>query len=107
MIYNKSTKTIDEQIIQLKQRGLIIKDEMLARYYLGSVGYYRLSGYWWPMLADKTNHVFKSNSTFENIIAIYNFDKELRFILFDVIESIEIDFRTKLIYYLSLPVLLL
>jgi abortive infection bacteriophage resistance protein len=56
------------------------------------------------MLADKINHIFKPNSTFENIIAIYNFDKELRLILFDVIESIEIDFRTKLIYNLSLEI---
>jgi abortive infection bacteriophage resistance protein len=104
MIYNKNTKTYDEQITQLKKRGLIIKDEEIARYYLASIGYYRLSGYWWPMLADKTNHIFKPNSTFENIIAIYNFDKELRLILFDVIESIEIDFRTKLIYNLSLEI---
>jgi abortive infection bacteriophage resistance protein len=39
MIYNKSTKTFDEQITQLKKRGLIIKDEEMARYYLVSVGY--------------------------------------------------------------------
>jgi abortive infection bacteriophage resistance protein len=104
MIYNKNTKTIDEQITQLKDRGLIIKDEAFANYYLASVGYYRLSGFWWPMLGDKTNRIFKPNSTFENIIAIYNFDKELRLLLFDIIESIEIDFRTKLIYHLSIDI---
>lgn len=104
MLYNKKPLTFDEQIILLKQRGLIIDDESLARNYLETIGYYRLSGFWWPMLADKTNHVFKLNSTFENIIAIYNFDKELRLHLFDVIETIEIVFRTKLIYHLSLEI---
>ncbi|MCE9537792.1 MAG: Abi family protein, partial [Bacteroidetes bacterium] len=52
---------------------------------LQNVSYYRLAGYWWPMQWDKTNHTFKPNSTFENIIAIYNFDWELRLLLFDVI----------------------
>ena len=102
MIYNKKALTFEEQIIQLRQRGLIINDEPLARYYLETVGYYRLSGFWWPLLLDKTNRIFKQNSTFENVIAIYNFDKELRLLLFDVIEIIEIVFRTKLIYHLSL-----
>lgn len=102
MIYNKKAITFDEQIEKLKQRRLIINNERLARYYLETVGYYRLSGFWWPMLADKTERIFKSNSKFENVIAIYNFDKELRILLFDIIETIEIAFRTKMIYHLSI-----
>jgi abortive infection bacteriophage resistance protein len=53
------------------------------------------------MQADKVKHDFKPNSTFENVIAIYNFDRELRIFLFDVIERIEVGFRTKLIYHMS------
>lgn len=102
MKYTKIALTISDQIQQLKQRGLIINDIAAAESYLQDVGYYRLSGYWWPMLSDKNTRVFKPNSTFENIIAIYNFDRELRFLIFDVIEKIEIAFRTKLIYHLSL-----
>ena len=34
-------------------------------------------------------------------LALYNFDAELRLLLFDVIEKIEISLRTKLIYHLS------
>ena len=34
-------------------------------------------------------------------MALYNFDKELRLLLFAVIEKIEISLRTKLIYHLS------
>jgi abortive infection bacteriophage resistance protein len=102
MIYNKPAITIQDQIQQLQQRGLIVNDIPSVEHYLNTVGYYRLSGYWWPMLADKITRVFKTNSTFENVIAIYNFDKDLRLFLFDVIENIEIALRNKLIHHPSL-----
>ncbi|MEP7197319.1 MAG: Abi family protein [Saprospiraceae bacterium] len=101
MKYSKAAITIKEQIDQLKNRGLIVSNEAEAEYFLQNISYYRLAGYWWPMQANKITHSFKPNSTFENIIAIYNFDRELRLYLFDVIERIEIGFRTKLIYHLS------
>jgi abortive infection bacteriophage resistance protein len=101
MIYDKRTYTIEEQIEQLKQRGLTISDEVLAKHYLEHVSYYRLAGYWWPMQSDKLTHAFKENSKFEDVVALYNFDRELRILLFDVIEKIEISLRTKLIYHLS------
>jgi abortive infection bacteriophage resistance protein len=101
MIYNKGPYTIDKQIQQLRERGLLVSDEGLAEHYLAHVGYYRLAGYWWPMQSDKANHIFKANSKFEDVVSLYNFDRELRILLFDVIEKIEISLRTKLIYHLS------
>lgn len=53
------------------------------------------------MQKDKDNHVFQTGSRFEDVIARYSFDKELRLILFDAIETIEIALRTKMIYHLS------
>lgn len=100
-MYNKVPTSIEEQIIQLKKRGLIIEDEHLAIHYLSNISYYRLAGYWWPMQNDKTAHTFKENSRFSDVIALYNFDRELRILCFDVIERIEIALRTKLIYHLS------
>lgn len=87
--------------MQLRDRGLIISNEEFAQHYLEHISYYRLAGYWWPMQSDKINHTFKENSKFEDVIALYNFDRELRVLLFDVIEKIEISLRTKLIYHLS------
>lgn len=101
MIYDKEPFTVEQQIQQLIERGLTIKDEALAKHYLAHVSYYRLAGYWWPMQSDKANHIFKANSKFEDVVALYNFDRELRILLFDVIEKIEISLRTKLIYHLS------
>jgi len=101
MIYNKKTFTIEEHIAQLKERGLVIADHALAIHYLSHVSYYRLAGYWWPMQLDKEQHIFKPNSKFEDVIHLYNFDRELRILIFDTIEKIEISLRTKLIYHLS------
>jgi abortive infection bacteriophage resistance protein len=53
------------------------------------------------MQSDKLNHTFKDNSSFTDVIALYTFDRELRVLLFDVIEKIEISLRTKIIYHLS------
>lgn len=101
MIYTKLPTSIEDQISLLQQRGMIINNVALAKKYLSHISYYRLIGYWWPMYADKETHTFKVNSVFEDAIALYNFDHELRMLVFDVIEKIEISLRTKMIYHLS------
>ncbi|HWQ25864.1 MAG TPA: Abi family protein [Chlorobaculum sp.] len=65
------------------------------------MSYYRLAGYWWPMQSDKVEHVFKPNSRFEDVVALYSFDSELRLLVFNVIERIEIGLRTRMINHLS------
>ena len=81
---NKESRSIQEQIDLLKHRGMIIEDEEFAHLHLSHISYYRLKGYWWDMQKDKENHVFQTGSRFEDVIARYSFDKELRLILFDV-----------------------
>lgn len=100
-MFSKKPLTVDEQITQLQKRGLLISNKPLASKYLSNISYYRLGEYWYVMQEDKTNHIFKPNSRFTDVIALYNFDAELRLLLFDVIEKIEISLRTKLIYHLS------
>jgi abortive infection bacteriophage resistance protein len=53
------------------------------------------------MQTDRINHIFATNPYFEDVITRYNFDPKIRLILFDTIEFIEVDLRTKLIYHLS------
>ena len=101
MAVNKAPRTITEQIALLKTRGMLMKDEQKAAFYLGHISYFRLKSYWWDMQTDRVNHIFAPNSYFEDVIARYNFDRQLRLILFDAIELIEIALRTKLIYHLS------
>ncbi|MDG2432196.1 MULTISPECIES: Abi family protein [Flavobacterium] len=101
-MFDKKAFTLDQQVSQLQERGLQIKYPRIAEKYLINISYYRLGEYWYVMQSDKENHIFKPNSNFMDVIALYNFDAELRLLLFDVIEKIEISLRTKLIYYLSL-----
>ena len=100
-MFEKKATTQEEQIKLLKDRGLLIEDESAAKHYLSHISYYRLGEYWHSMQSDKKTHLFKENSKFKDVIALYNFDRELRILLFDVIEKIEISLRTKLIYHLS------
>lgn len=100
-MFSKEPFTVSQQVAQLIDRGLLIKYPRIAEKYLINISYYRLGEYWYVMQSDKDNHIFKPNSKFEDVIALYNFDAELRLLLFDVIEKIEISLRTKLIYYLS------
>ena len=53
------------------------------------------------MQTDKERHIFKHDACFEEVIARYEYDRELRLILFNAVEAIEIALRTKMIYYLS------
>ncbi|MGA9211866.1 MAG: Abi family protein [Kaistella sp.] len=100
-MFLKGPTTVPEQIQLLKSRGLTIDDENLAVQYLSHVSYYRLGEYWYSLQSDKENHIFKPQSVFSDVIFLYEFDRELRMLLFDVIERIEISLRTKLIYHLS------
>ena len=80
---------------------MVIKDEARAKQILQNISYYRLSGYWYPLLADKQRHLFKSGSTFERAYNLYKFDSELRKMILSEIEKIEVAVRTQLAYVMS------
>ncbi len=94
----KVFKTINEQIELLKSRGLIITNETLAREFLLRNNYYRISGY---SLTLRKNDRFSSSSTFQNIVDIYNFDRELRNLILRYLEIIEVNFKSIYAYEFS------
>lgn len=53
--YPKHLISFTDQINLLKQRGMIFDDEPKALQLLQNISYYRLSGYWYPLLVDKNN----------------------------------------------------
>ena len=75
-------------------------DESLAKSYLSRISYFRLK-YFWPDLIDNTSGDFKDGTYFEDIIERYEFDKSLRGILFNAIETLEIGLRAKIISTIS------
>lgn len=76
-------------------------DENLAKDFLSRVSYFRMKYFWIDMI-DKDSDNFKEGVYFEDIIERYEFDKSLRQILFDAIETLEVALRTKTISILSL-----
>lgn len=102
----KTATTIKEQIDKLRERGMSIGDEIRASEILLDIGYYRLGFYWFPMetlypIKDKRNHVFKPGASFDKSVRLYEFDKKLRNILSFYLHDIEVNLRTKVIYYIS------
>jgi abortive infection bacteriophage resistance protein len=90
-----------QQLELLKTRGLIIENEDKANHLLQNISYYRLSGYWYPLLEDKEHHKFKSDATFDKGFSLYKFDRELRLLVLGELEKIEVAVRSRLIYMLS------
>lgn len=94
----KPPKTFEEQIEILKSRNLIVRDEKRANKILSAVNYYRLTGYG---LHIKKGDKYNDGATIETLFEIYNFDKKLRNILKDVLESVEVSMRTYIAYTLA------
>lgn len=61
-----------------------------------------MAKYLHPMETDKDTHQYKLNSTLENALALYQFDTDLREIVFRAISHIEITLRSKMIHHFSL-----
>ena len=108
--YGKPWLSYTDQLQLLKSRGLIVTDESLATEHLERIGYYRFSGYLYPFRKtewDQNNYClvvkddFKTGTTFEIVSDLYVFDKNLRLILLDALERIEISLRAKFAYILG------
>ena len=92
----KPFKSYSEQIALLKERNLIINDERYAENVLRKLNYYRFSAY---SLTLRENDVFYEGVTFEDIVALYEFDKELRGIVFRYGATAETVARAYIAYY--------
>jgi abortive infection bacteriophage resistance protein len=105
--------SFDAQLEHLQARGLQVDDPVRARDYLERLGYYRLSGYWYPLRAiDRAASnahgkvvrrldTFVPGSRFEDVVRLYIFDKKLRLMAIDALERIEMAVRVDVAYLLG------
>ena len=99
----KEFKTIDEQIIILKNKGLIFKDEHKAKKLLIANNYYNIiNGYKDLFIIKKNNEMFLNNTTFEEIYSLYEFDRKIKDILLEYILKVENSLRSYIAYYFSM-----
>lgn len=87
--------SIDDQIENLKSKGLTISNEEFAHKILNDVSYYRLIKGFSIGLKEKNGN-YHTGVSVEQIISLYLFNAKLRQLLFSKIEVIEINLRTRL-----------
>lgn len=108
----KPWKSMEGQLQVLIERGMRVDKEEAALSYLARIGYYRLSGYWYPLRkvdmakTQQKNSVvrlddFTADSHFETVVKLYVFDKKLRLLALDALERIELAIRVDIAYLLG------
>lgn len=123
-MYNKPWLSYEQQLDKLVQNGLIINDRSKALSYLERIGYYRLSGYWYPFRErselccvynpaikkpnkkqKRTTRLVFDNFTdefrFQDAVDLYVFDKKLRIHTLDALERIEVALRVDISHTLG------
>ena len=79
---------------------MVVSDHARAARVLQHINYYRLRAYWLSfedipatsLLGE--GHVFKSGTDFDKVVGLYVFDRQLRLLLLEAIERVEIAMRT-------------
>lgn len=95
--YTKTFSEPTDLVILLKNRGMAIDNDAKAQQYLKRIGYYRMSAYFYPLLSTpKEDHQYKAGSTFHQALNMYRFDRQLRLLIFNQIEKIEVAVRSSI-----------
>lgn len=104
MRYEKPPLATDQMIQKLNERKMVVGDVARAREILDSVNYYRLATYWHEhrITTDTGGHVFRPGTSLEQVFRTYEFDGELRALVFRSIEIFEVSLRKRLASHLAL-----
>jgi abortive infection bacteriophage resistance protein len=91
--------TYEQQIEKLKtEKHLIIKDESFAVEKLQELGYFTLIGGYKAPFRNPMTRVYLDDTTFEDVYALYQFDNELRELIFKYLCQIEKKMRSLISY---------
>lgn len=98
---NKIFKTLDEQVAIMKDKGLIIEDEILAKEILLRENYFFMNGYRTLFMKSLSEKTFVTGASFNELYGMFNFDRQMRNILFKNLLIIENNLKSILSYHLS------
>lgn len=102
----KKALNIDKQIQLLASRGVVFDNTTKAEEILLDVGYYRLGFYAFPFertfpdIHNRT-HEYTPGTTFQSIYDLYLFDTQLRRLLLNALDRIEVNLRSRITYIVS------
>jgi abortive infection bacteriophage resistance protein len=89
-----------DQAKLIESRGMQVEDRALLLRCLEGVGYYRLCAYWHPF--KNPDSTFAANTSFNVVWRRYRFDRQLRLLVMDAIERVEVAVRTALVHELAM-----
>lgn len=98
---NKEFKTLEEQIDILRYKGLVINDVDKTKELLLRENYFFLSGYRHLFMTSHREDRFRKGTTFEELYALFQFDRNLRNILFKNLLIVENNLKSIFSYKLS------
>ncbi|GAA2105816.1 Abi family protein [Brevibacterium salitolerans] len=111
--YAKPWLSVEEQILRLTRQGVEVSDKAHAVALLEAVGYYRLTGYLYPFRKSEQYldaqgrprmrilSGYRSGTTLTHAAEIITFDRQLRMLVMEGVERIEVAVRTRIGYALG------
>jgi len=103
LVFTKPALSIPDQAALLQSRGLSIPDPARVQRYLSFIGYYRLAIYGQPyQVHGDPGHHFQPGVSFDDVLRLYIFDRELRLHVMDAVERIEVALRTVINNHMAL-----
>lgn len=98
---NKEFKSLDEQISIMKNKGLIIDDIDKTKDILLRENYFFINGYRMLFMKSKNEKKFIEGLSFDDIYAVFQFDRNLRNILFKNLLIVENNLKSVISYNFS------
>lgn len=94
----KKFKTHEEQMNILKSKNLVFTHPKKDYKTLCKINYYVITGYKDLLLEGNDSKKYKEGSTFQELYELYNFDKKLKLIIFEILLEIEQEIKTAMAY---------
>lgn len=98
----KEFKTLDEQIEILKGKGLVVNNVDNTKQLLLRENYFFISGYRHIFMKSNTDKTFIKGTTFEELYAVFQFDRSFRNVLFKNLLIVENNLKSIISYRLSM-----
>ena len=98
----KLFSTVDDQVALLRDiKGIQISNEVYAKDILSRIGYFPLMGGYKHLFRIPLTKNYKPGTSFEEIVALYEFDADLRELVFRYLLQIERHARSLISYYFT------
>lgn len=106
--YTKKWLSIDQQVDKLQERGVAIEPRDQTVALLSAVGYYRLTGYLYPLRKSELRldehgksqrrilSDYRAGASVAHVAELIEFDRQLRMLVMDGVERIEVAVRMRL-----------